>query len=81
MMTSAGKLHYLIATQFGVSLSELTGNPTFSDLMADSLDMIELVMQAEDALNIRLDASLPAFQEGARVDAFVAAALEVCVAP
>lgn len=58
------RLKQVIADQLGVELSEVKPNTTLSDLGADSLDVVELVMAAEEEFNIEIpDATLEEHDE------------------
>ena len=47
------KLKGIIAQQFGVDQDEITEETTFvGDLGADSLDLVELIMSVEEALEL-----------------------------
>jgi acyl carrier protein len=48
------RLNQVIADQLGVKLEEVTQSTTLSDLGADSLDVVELVMAAEEEFNIEI---------------------------
>lgn len=58
------RLTQVIVDQLGVELSEVKPNTTLSDLGADSLDVVELVMAAEEEFNIEIpDAMLEEHDE------------------
>ena len=58
------RLKQVIADQLGVELSKVTPTTTLSDLGADSLDVVELVMAAEEEFNIEIpDATLEEHDE------------------
>jgi acyl carrier protein len=49
------RLRRLIADQLGVDESQVTPNASFEeDLNADSLDVVELIMQLEEDFNIQI---------------------------
>ncbi|WP_124057665.1 acyl carrier protein [Vaginisenegalia massiliensis] len=43
----------MIVDRFGVQADKVTAEMTFEDLGADSLDVVELVMELEDAFDIQ----------------------------
>lgn len=45
----------MIVDRFGVKEDRVTEEMTFDDLGADSLDVVELVMEIEDRFNIQFD--------------------------
>lgn len=45
----------MIVDRFGVQEDKVTADMTFQDLGADSLDVVELVMELEDHFNIQFD--------------------------
>lgn len=45
----------MIVDRFGVQEDKVTEEMTFEDLGADSLDVVELVMELEDHFNIQFD--------------------------
>lgn len=45
----------MIVDRFGVQEETITEEMTFDDLGADSLDVVELVMEIEDKYNIQFD--------------------------
>lgn len=45
----------MIVDRFGVNESSITRDMTFDDLGADSLDVVELVMEIEDRYDILFD--------------------------
>lgn len=45
----------MIVDRFGVQEEKVTEEMTFEDLGADSLDVVELVMELEDHFNIQFD--------------------------
>lgn len=45
----------MIVDRFGVQEDKVTEDMTFQDLGADSLDVVELVMELEDHFNIQFD--------------------------
>ena len=50
-----GKLKEIVAEQLGVEQTAITGTANFaSDLGADSLDVVEMVMKIEEAFGIEL---------------------------
>lgn len=50
------KIKEIIAKQFKVDVSELKDETTFKeDLKADSIAIVELIMNLEDELNVSLD--------------------------
>ena len=50
-----GKLKPVIAEQLGVDESEVTETASFTeDLNADSLDLVELIMELEDQFGIKI---------------------------
>lgn len=50
------KIKAIIAKQFNVDVSELKDETTFKeDLKADSIAIVELIMNLEDELNVSLD--------------------------
>ncbi len=50
-----GKVKAIIYDKFGVNEKEITLQSSFmNDLGADSLDLVELVMEFEDEFNIRI---------------------------
>ena len=48
------KVQEIVAQQLGVDKSEVTKNANFSDLGADSLDTVELVMAIEEEFSIEI---------------------------
>lgn len=49
------KVKEMIVDRFGVQEDKVTAEMTFVDLGADSLDVVELVMELEDTFNIQFD--------------------------
>lgn len=49
------KVQEMIVDRFGVQESKVTKEMTFDDLGADSLDVVELVMEIEDTFNVQFD--------------------------
>ncbi|AXY25412.1 acyl carrier protein [Suicoccus acidiformans] len=49
------EVQHMIVERFGVQESVVTPEMTFDDLGADSLDVVELVMEIEDKYNIQFD--------------------------
>ena len=47
----------IIAEYQGKDASEITSDQTFADMGLDSLDIAELVIQIEDALNVSIEVS------------------------
>lgn len=45
----------MIVDRFGVQEDKVNAEMTFEDLGADSLDVVELVMELEDQFNIQFD--------------------------
>ncbi|WP_028124686.1 acyl carrier protein [Eremococcus coleocola] len=45
----------MIVDRFGVNEGSVTETMTFDDLGADSLDVVELVMELEDTFNIQFE--------------------------
>ena len=45
----------MIVDRFGVKDNDVTNQMAFDDLGADSLDVVELVMELEDKYNIQFD--------------------------
>ncbi|TLQ38481.1 acyl carrier protein [Ruoffia tabacinasalis] len=45
----------MIVDRFGVQEDKVNSEMTFEDLGADSLDVVELVMELEDQFNIQFD--------------------------
>lgn len=53
--TTFEKVKEMIVDRFGVQEDKVTAEMTFDDLGADSLDVVELVMELEDTFNIQFD--------------------------
>lgn len=49
------KVKEMIVDRFGVQEDKVTAEMTFVDLGADSLDVVELVMELEDTFSIQFD--------------------------
>merc|ERR1719379_2981338 len=49
-----GKVKEIIAEQLGVDLDKITGDATFTDLGADSLDTVELLMALEENFGVEI---------------------------
>ena len=49
------RVQEMIVDRFGVQEDKVTAEMTFEDLGADSLDVVELVMELEDTFNIQFD--------------------------
>lgn len=55
-MSTEEQVKKIIAEQFGVDADEVTPGAKFiEDLGGDSLDTVELIMQLEEAFDIRID--------------------------
>jgi acyl carrier protein len=60
MDTRTNSIKETIAEQLGMPVSEVKDAATFDDLLADSLDLIEIVMSVEDEFLIEIsDEMLP----------------------
>lgn len=53
--TTFEQVKEMIVDRFGVQEDKVTAEMTFEDLGADSLDVVELVMELEDTFNIQFD--------------------------
>ena len=49
------KLAALLSEQFGVDVDSITMDTSFEDLGADSLDIVEMIMDLESELGVELD--------------------------
>lgn len=49
------KVKQLIVDRFGVPEDKVTNAMTFDDLGADSIDVVELVMEMEDTFNVQFE--------------------------
>lgn len=49
------KIKEMIVERFGVQEEKVSEDLSFNDLGADSLDVVELVMELEDSFNIQFD--------------------------
>ena len=49
------KVKEIVAEGLGVDAADLTAETTFAELGADSLDLMDLVMSFEDALEVEID--------------------------
>ena len=49
------KIREIIVDQFGVNPEEVTADMPISDLSADSLDLVEMVMALEETFDIEVD--------------------------
>jgi acyl carrier protein len=50
------KIKAIIAEKMDIDSSEITEDSSFEDLEIDSLDMVEIVMDIEEAFDISIDA-------------------------
>ena len=46
----------LLADHLGMDVSEINENTTFEDLGADSLDVVEILMEMEDEFDVKIEA-------------------------
>jgi len=44
----------IVAEQLGISADAIHGNSTFASIGADDLDLVEIIMAAEDAYNVSI---------------------------
>ena len=56
-MDTAEKIKEIISQQTGVSAESLSESTTMEDIMADSLDTVELLMSVEEAFDIEISDS------------------------
>lgn len=54
MSTITDRVNRLISEQFGVSVEECNNEMTFEQLEADSLDMVELLMEIEEEFELEI---------------------------
>ena len=50
------KIIELLADHLGMDVSEISENTTFEDLGADSLDVVEILMEMEDEFDVKIEA-------------------------
>ena len=49
------RVKQMIVERFGISPDKVTPEMTFADLGADSLDVVEFVMESEDAFGVQFE--------------------------
>ena len=54
-MSDFDKLNEILAEQLGVDEDSITAQTTIDDLGADSLDLVEAVMNIEEAFGVNID--------------------------
>lgn len=48
------KVKEIIANQLAVNIKDITDNTTFSDINADSLDVVDIIMALESEFNLQI---------------------------
>ena len=48
------KVKEIIANQLAVNIKDITDNTTFSDINADSLDVVDIIMELESEFNLQI---------------------------
>ena len=48
------KVTEIIANQLAVNIKDITDNTTFSDINADSLDVVDIIMALESEFNLQI---------------------------
>ena len=48
------KVKEIIANQLSVNIKDITDNTTFSDINADSLDVVDIIMALESEFNLQI---------------------------
>lgn len=54
MSDQRSRIHKIIAVHNGIDAAKIETNPKLSDLHADSLDVVEMVMAIEDELGVEI---------------------------
>lgn len=53
-MVAHDKVKEIIANQLAVNIKDITDNTTFSDINADSLDVVDIIMALESEFNLQI---------------------------
>lgn len=68
------KLKLIIADTLGLDIDSITDTATFSQLHADSLDMVRIIMAVEDEYNIKIpDTDLDKISTVASIQSYIEA--------